>query len=243
MAELDAEGTSPPRVNRSWNLALLTAAEPGRRNRRTIDAAFLIIASVGIGLAATVARLAPDVDADIARAFATVFGWAPNVWRAAFVFTLAFALLIIGDAIFRRRWILVRDLVAGLVVVLLVGALLGRIVDSDWTVAEPHVFSNWGFPEFRLAFAVAVFAIASPELVRPARVVSTVLVAAAGLGAAVLGTGLPSQVLGAVALGLGAGALVRLALGSAAGVPAVTRVHDALASFGVDVDSLRIVRQ
>ena len=243
MAELDAAETSPRRVNRSWNVALLTAAEPGRRNRRTIDAAFLIIAAVGIGLAATVARLAPDVDADIARALATVFGWAPNVWRAAFVFTLAFALLIIGDAIFRRRWILVRDLVAGLVVVLLIGALLGRIVDSDWILAEPHVFSNWGFPEFRLAFAVAVFAIASPELVRPARVVSTVLVAAAGLGATVLGTGLPSQVLGAVALGLGAGALVRLALGSAAGVPAVTRVHDALASLGVAGDSLRIARQ
>src|SRR5262245_31309619 len=243
MGKLGAEGTSAGKVNRSWNLALLTAAEPGRRNRRTLDAAFLLIASVGTGLAATVARLAPDVDADIARALATVFGWAPNVWRTAFVLTLAFALLIAGDAIFRRRWILVRDVVVGLAVVLLIGALLGRIVDSEWIVAEPHVFSNWGFPELRLALAVAIFAISSPELVRPARIVSTVLVAAAGLGAVVLGTGLPSQVLGAFALGLGAGALVRLALGSAAGVPAVKRVHGALASLGVDVDSLRVAEQ
>src|SRR5262245_46073339 len=215
MGKLGAEGTSAGKVNRSWNLALLTAAEPGRRNRRTIDAAFLVIATVGTGLAATVARLAPEVDADTAQALATVFGWGPNVWRAAFVLTLAFALLITGDAMFRRRWILVRDLVVGLAVVLLLGTLLGRIVDSEWIVAEPHVFSNWGFPESRLAFAVAIFAIASPELVRPARMVSTVLVVAAGLGAVVLDTGLPFEVLGALALGLGAGALVRVAFGSA----------------------------
>lgn len=164
MAELDAERTSPRRVDRSWNLALLTAAEPGRRNRRTIDAAFLIIASVVTGLAATVARLAPDIDADIARALATVVGWAPNVWRATFVFTLAVALVIFGDAILRRRWVLVRDLVVGLVVVLVVGALLGRVVNRSWSLVEPHVFSNWGFPEFRLACAVAIFAIAGPEL-------------------------------------------------------------------------------
>jgi glycosyltransferase 2 family protein len=243
MAELDAEGASPPRVNRSWSLALLAAAEPGRRNRRTSDASFLGLAAVATGLAAVVARLAADVDGEIGEALAAVLGWTPNVWRATFVFTLAFALAIVGDAILRRRWILVRDLVVGLVVVLVVGALLGRVVDRSWSLAEPHVFSNWGFPEFRLACAVAIFAIAGPELVRPARVLSAVLVAAAGLGAAILGTGLPSQVLGAVALGLGAGALVRLALRSAAGVPSVKRVHDALASFGVDAESLRFAAQ
>src|SRR5262245_40731949 len=199
MAEL---GTSPRRVNRSWNLALLTTAEPGRRNRRPLDAAFLVVATVGTGLAATVARLAPDVDADTAQALATVFGWGPNVWRAAFVLTLALALLITRPLMFRRRWILVRDIVVGLAVVLVIGALLGRIVDREWIVAEPHVFSNWGFPEFRLACAVAIFAISGPELVRPVRMISTVLVGAAALGAAVLGMGLPSEVLGAFALGL-----------------------------------------
>ena len=167
MAELDAEGTSPRRVNRSWNLALLTAAEPGRRNGRTIDAAFLIIASVGTGLAATVARLAPDVDADIARALATVFGWAPNVWRAAFVFTLAFALLIIGDAIFRRRWILVRDLGSDSWWCSSLAPCSGASSTAIGRGRAACVL-ELGLPEFRLAFAAAIFAISSPELVRPA---------------------------------------------------------------------------
>ncbi len=230
-------------VNRSWTLALLTPAEPRRRNRRTTDAAFLFVASLGTGLAATVARLAPGVDADVAAALAALFGWAPNLWRVVFVLTLALALLIVADAIGRRRWILARDLLLGAVVVVVVGPLLGRIVDQTWFLVEPHVFSNWGFPEFRLACAVAIFAIAGPELVRPVRVLSTWLVAAAGLSAAVLGTGLPAQVLGAIALGLGASALVRLVLGSAAGVPTTERVRAALASLGVEVDGLRVAQQ
>ena len=240
MAHQDAESPPKPDVHRSWNLALLLPPEPGRRNRRVADAAFLILASLVTGLAATVARLAPDVDGEIAEALAAVFGWAPNLWRAAFVCALAFALAIVGDVLLRRRWLLARDLLVALLIVVAVGSVLGRLVASEWSQADMHLFSNWGFPEFRLAAAVAVFAVAGPELVRPARRLSISVVGAAALGAAVLGTGLPSQVLGAIALGLGATALVRLAFGSAAGVPPTARVRDALASLGVAVDGLRI---
>jgi glycosyltransferase 2 family protein len=227
-------------AKRSWNLALLTPAEPGRRNRRTIDATALLMASLVTALAAVLARSARDVDAEIVEALAALLGWAPNLWRAAFVLALAFAALIAGDIVLRRRWTLARDLLLALVVVAIVGSILGRMVDMDWSQAEAHLFSNWGFPEFRLAGAVAVFAVAGPELVRPARVLSVWVVGAAGLGAVVLGGGLPSQVLGGIALGLAAGALVRLALGSAAGVPPTERVRAALTSLGVTVDSLRI---
>ena len=47
---------------RSWNLALLAETERGRRNRRTIDAAFLAMAAIVIGLTAVVARSAPAHD-------------------------------------------------------------------------------------------------------------------------------------------------------------------------------------
>jgi glycosyltransferase 2 family protein len=240
VAQKDAKTPSKPDVHRSWNLALLLPAEPGRRNRRVAEAAFLILASLVTGLAATVARLAPDVDGEVAEGFAAVLGWAPNFWRSVFVCALAFALVIVGDVLRRNRWLLARDLLVAVLLVVAVGAVLGRLVDSAWLQADFHLFSNWGFPEFRLAGAVAIFAVASPELVRPARLLSIWLVGAAALGAAVLGTGLPSHVLGAVALGLGASALVRLAFGSAAGVPPTARVRDALTSLGVAVDALRI---
>jgi uncharacterized membrane protein YbhN (UPF0104 family)/tRNA A-37 threonylcarbamoyl transferase component Bud32 len=240
VARPEAQGVRKIALDRSWNLALLLPAEVGRRNRRTADATFLLLASLATGAAATVARLAPAVDDQIAEALSAVLGWAPNLWRMFFLLALAFGLLIVGDTVLRRRWALSRDLLLAVLLVAVVGAVLGRVVDSDWSQAEAHVFSNWGFPEFRLAGAVAIFAVAGPELVRPARVLSIWLVAAAGLGAAVLGTGLPSQVLGAIALGLGASAAVRLGFGSAAGVPPTSRVRDALASLGLDVDRLRV---
>ena len=225
----------------SWDLTLLTPAEPLRRNRRTVDATLLILTSLITALAAVVARSAPDADTAIAEALAAVLGWTPNLWRATLVLALAFALLIVGGILLRRRWVLARDVLLAIVAVAIVGSALGRIVDLEWwSQAEAHVFSNWGFPEFRLAGAVTVFAVAGPELVRPARVLSFWLAGTAGLGAMVLGTGLPSQVLGAIALGLGAAALVRLAFGSAAGVPPTDRVRSSLAWLGVAVDSLKI---
>ena len=61
----------------------------------------------------------------------------------------------------------------------------------------------------------------------------------AALGAVVLGAALPSAALAAVALGLAAGALVRLAFGTAAGVPPVADVRRALATLGVEVADLK----
>ena len=92
-------------------------------------------------------------------------------------------------------------------------AVLGRIVDSQWSGIDGHLLSDWGFPELRLACVVAVVTVAGPELVRPARLLGGWLVVLAALGAVVLGLGAPSDVLAGLALGLGAGALVRLALG------------------------------
>ena len=37
---------SPPPADCSWNIAILTATEPGRRNRRTIDSVFLLAAAI-----------------------------------------------------------------------------------------------------------------------------------------------------------------------------------------------------
>ena len=238
MALSETEQPPPSLQRRSWELALLTPAEPGRRNRRTIDATFLVVASLATGLTAVAARSAHGVDADIAAALALVFGWAPNLWRAVFVLTLAFAAVILADVLARRRWLLACDLFSALLFVAVAGSFLGRIVDHDWNETDAHVFSNWGFPELRLAGAMAVFAVAGPELVRPARLLAVWLVGGAAIGAVVLGTGLPSQVLGAIALGVGAGALVRLVFGSAAGIPPIARVQAALASLGVTTSDL-----
>jgi uncharacterized membrane protein YbhN (UPF0104 family)/tRNA A-37 threonylcarbamoyl transferase component Bud32 len=228
----------PVSTGRSWRVALLAATEAGRRNRRTIDSVLLVLAAIVIGLSAAIASSAPEHDKDVAQALTTIFGWADPLWRAAFVGLLAFALVIVADVLLRRRWDLARDLLVAAVVLLGAGMLLGRIVESDWLPAEGHLLSRWGYPELRLAAATAVVVVVGPELVRWARLLAIWFVPFATLGAVVLGAARPASALGALALGLGAGALVRLAFGSAAGVPPTTRVRAALVALGVDVNDL-----
>ena len=225
---------------RSWSLALLLPAEPGRRNRRTIDGVLVAAAAALAGLQAVVARSAPETDEEIGRAVATLLGWASGVWRAVIVLTLAIAFLIVVDALVRRRWLLVRDVLITLALVAAVASALAQVVASEWAHLEVDPLSLWGFPDVRIACVVAVIAVARPELVHPVRLLAIWLVGLASLGAVALGIAMPADVLAGLAVGLGAGAVVRLALGSPLGAPPIARVRAALSSLGVDIGDLRI---
>ena len=193
-----------------------------------------------VGLGAVIAESASADDEDVGQALVTVLGWAPAVWRAALVGAIVLALAIVGDVLVRRRWALARDLVIALLVVAGLASVLGRLVHGDWLPLEVHVFSRWGFPELRLACVVAVLVVAGPELVRPVRKLATWLVPLATLGTVAIEASLPSNALAGLALGLTAGVSVRLAFGTAAGVPPTERVRTALLALGVEVNDLRI---
>jgi glycosyltransferase 2 family protein len=226
-------------ADRSWNVDLLTATEPGRRNRRTIDSVLLVWAAIVVGLSAVIASSAPEQDERIAQALTTVLGWAGAAWRTIFVCVLGLALAIVADVLLRRRWDLARDLLAAGLGVVGVASILGGVVESDWLPIEAHLLSRWGYPELRLAGAVAVMVVVGPELVRPVRLLATWLVPLAALGAVAFAAALPSDVLGALALGLGVGALVRLAFGTVAGIPPAEEVRLALATLGVEAADLK----
>jgi glycosyltransferase 2 family protein len=227
-------------ADHSWHLTLLAPAEPGRRNRRTIDGVLLAVGAFVVGLGAVVAEEASAEDLAVERALVTLLGWAPAFWRIALLGVLGLALTIVADVLFQRRWDLVRDLTVALAVVVVLAPFLGRLVDADWSPIEAHLWSRWGFPELRLAFAAAVLVVAEPEVTRPVRRLATWLVPLAAAGAVALAAASPARALAGLALGVAAGAFVRLAFGSAAGVPPTERVRDALASLGVKVDALRV---
>jgi uncharacterized membrane protein YbhN (UPF0104 family)/tRNA A-37 threonylcarbamoyl transferase component Bud32 len=192
-----------------------------------------------LGLSAVIASSAPEHDAEVAQALTTVLGWAGAIWRTVFVCVLGLALAIVVDVLLRRRWDLARDLLTAALGVVGMASILGGVVESDWLPIEAHVLSRWGYPELRLAGAVVVMVVVGPELVRPVRLLATWLVPLAALGAVAFAAALPSDVLGALALGLGVGALVRLGFGTAAGVPPVANVRLALATLGVEVAHLK----
>ena len=222
----------------SWKGSLLAPTAPGLRNRRSIDAVFLLLAAVVLGLSAVIASAAPRQERDIDDALRTVFGWAGGFWDAVFVSALVLALGVVVDVLLRRRWNLARDLlVAGL---LMVGAavVLGGAVADNWMPIKVHLLAEWGYPELRLAMATGVLVVVGPALVRPARVLAFWLVPLAGLGAIMLGAAPLSSALGALALGLATGSVVRIVFGTAAGVPPVDEVQGALESLGVEVSHL-----
>jgi glycosyltransferase 2 family protein len=223
---------------RSLNLSLLTPVEPGRRNRRPIDVAFLAVGALLLALASELAASAPGTDRDLADGLTTVLGWANAVWRTVFLAVLLLAVAILVDIVRERRWELARDLAVALVTVYGLGILLGGVVKSDWFPIEAHVWSDWGFPELRLASATAVISVAAPELVRSVRIAGTWLVGLAALGVIAFEGALPSGALGGLSLGLGAAALVRLAFGSAAAVPSIDEVRRELTALGVEVSGL-----
>jgi uncharacterized membrane protein YbhN (UPF0104 family)/tRNA A-37 threonylcarbamoyl transferase component Bud32 len=231
-------------ADRSLNVRLLTKTEPGRRNRRTIDSLVLFAAALVVGLSAVIASSAPEHDEEVADALRTVLGWAGALWQTLFVCALVLALAVVVEVLVRRRRDLARDLLVAAFLVVGVATVLGGVVESDWLPLELHVLSNWGYPEARLAAATTILVVVGPELVRPVRLLACWLVPLAALAAVVFGAALPSAALGALALGAGAGALVRLAFGTAAGVPPTEDVRSALVSLGVEVRDLEpAVRQ
>jgi glycosyltransferase 2 family protein len=240
---LTAPATNPTKpaapARGSWGLALLMPHEPGRRNRRTIDGVLLAGGAFFVGLGAVIAESASAEDEEVEQALVILLGWAPVVWRAAVLGAIALMLVIVGAALFRRRWALVRDLTVACVAVGGLAVVFGRLVDADWLPVEADLLSRWGFPELRLAFATAVIVVARPELVQSVRKLATWLVPLAAVGVVALEAASPSRALSGVALGLGAAGLVRLAFGSAAGVPPTDRVRAALAALRVEVDGLR----
>jgi uncharacterized membrane protein YbhN (UPF0104 family)/tRNA A-37 threonylcarbamoyl transferase component Bud32 len=196
-------------------------------------------AALILGLSAVIASSAPEHDEDVAQALATVLGWAGAAWRTVFVCLLALAMVIVAEVLLRRRWDLARDLLVDAVLLLGSAVLLGGAVVSDWVPLEPHLLSQWGYPELRLAAATMVLVVVGPQLVRPVRLIGAWLVPLAALGAIAFAAALPSAVLAALALGIGSAALVRLVFGTAAGVPPTADVRAALATLGVDTNDLR----
>jgi uncharacterized membrane protein YbhN (UPF0104 family)/tRNA A-37 threonylcarbamoyl transferase component Bud32 len=237
MEAAEAQVADPIRAAR--NLHILAPFERGRRNRRTMDAVLLGVGAIFTTLAAAAAFAAPTQDEKAAKNVIAVLGWAEPLWRTVFVAALAFAAFIVVVALYRRRWELLRDIVVALALEFVLAVLLGRATISDWFPFEGHLLSRWGFPEFRLAAVTAILMVAGPELIRPLRRFAALIVILATVGAIALGAALPSAALGALALGLGAAAVVRLIFGTAAGFPLANTIRAELELLGIKTRDLR----
>jgi uncharacterized protein (TIRG00374 family) len=171
-----------------------------------------------------------DVQASIPDAF-------KSIWQVGYDLLLVWAVGLVIAVAVRRRWNLLLEIVVGVVSTFLLGILLWRLVASDWPSASDLAESNvTSYPAVRLAAAVAVASVLSPQLSRPLRYLGRWLIFSAAVSAYLLGVCRPWGIPAGLALGIGIAAAVHLAFGSPGGRPTLGQVRLALADLGVDAE-------
>lgn len=228
-------------------------AEPSRRffvndtgsTRRPID---LLIAVTGvvIVLISTVAVTdgGGPLDAAVRRVAVDLPDWVTSLFDAAYTLGAAYAIATVLLAVLsarRRHMLLLTLVVAGSAAV--AGVLLTSfLVGAGWPDLAPGPVRSSTpdtFPTVRVAATTAVLLAMRPWLVLAYRRLGVAIVAVQCLAAWVIGTGGPTDVIGALGVGMAAAGLALVLLGSPAGHPDLGQVRRSLSELGVEADGLR----
>lgn len=227
---------------RSRRVSRVFASSPDEtRARRALD---VVLLTLGVAVVAVAAWADRRGTGPVGRWVADIFDDAPDVvtsvatamFVAGGLLTVVLVVLVVG----RGRWTVIRDTVAAAVVAGVGSAVVSRWVSGAW----PDLLPEFGhadrpvYPVVRLALVVAVLMTLGPSLTTPIRTLDRWVVGSTVVSALVLGFGTPTTVVGGLALGVAATAVVRVCFGTAIGIPTTERVAASLADLGVEVTEL-----
>jgi glycosyltransferase 2 family protein len=229
---------------RGWRSVIFAPVGDGQRRRRGSDGARLALSVLALVACVLVIRYDSRVD----RAIVQVIHPPPRsiTWLVTVVYqagSLGVAFVLVALALIARRWEIARDIalsaagaaaVSGILVVLL-GSRGGR---PSGIVINGYDLS---FPVLRIALFMAVTTAALPYLARGVQRLIESFIALVALASAVGGHGLPLNVLGSLAIGWGATAVVRLVFGSPLGLPSTGDVQALLEELGIRASDLHAV--
>lgn len=165
------------------------------------------------------------------------------VWQISFDLLQIWVAVLLLLSLIRRRWELVRDILAVISVAAVAAAATGRLATGEW----PGLAAGLGsandpidFPSLALAAGAGAVAVSAPYMARPLRHLGRWLVGLGWLGAVALGVLSPGDAIGALALGWAAAAFVHLVAGSPGGQPSLREVRQALRAIGVEAEPLTV---
>ena len=221
---------------RTWHSIAFAPVGDGQRRRRGTDG--VRVAAAVLALIACV--LVIHYDSRIDRAIAQVLHPPPRsiTWLVTVVYqagSIGVVIVLVALALLARRWVVARDIalsaagaaaVSGVLVILL-GSRGGRPAGIE---VSGYYLS---FPVLQIALFAAVAVVALPYLARSLQRLIEIFIALVALASAVGGHGLPLNVLGSLAIGWGAAAIVRLGFGSPLGLPSADDVRLLLAELGI----------
>lgn len=205
----------------------------------------LLVAVTAVGLA--VAIEAADPPSRFESALADLAASVPDtldvVWQAFAGAQVAWAAAIVLLTALRRRVDLLRDLLlaavgAGALAVVIDDVWLGGSSSGLWDALRA-VGPPPQEPSARLAVVVATTVVASPHLTRPFRRLSRWSVALGTASLVVLEATTPTGAALGLLCGTMSAALVHLLVGTAAGLPSLGDVSEALLELGIDAGRLR----
>ena len=208
----------------------------GQRRRRGSDGARLASAILALVCCVLVIRY----DSRIDQAIVQVIHPPPRsiTWLVTVVYqagSLGIAIVLVALALIARRWDVARDIGSSAVVAALVTGILILLLGSRGGRPAGIVIDDYymRFPVLQIALFTAVATAALPYLARGVQRLIEIFIALVALASAVGGHGLPLNVLGSLAIGWGATALVRLIFGSPLGLPSAGDVQLLLEELGI----------
>jgi uncharacterized membrane protein YbhN (UPF0104 family) len=210
------------------------AAPPGQpRARRGTDVVLLAGALLGLILA-TAAYPPSSLERSLEAFLAGLPGWLDPIWGFLFDLLWLWPLVLVVIALVRRRFVVVAQAAAALVLGALAAFVACRVATGSWPDVADAVFGTAGAPRFpatRAAEATAVIVTVSPHLARPVRAFGRWLLVLGLTGACIVVT--PLGTFAAAMVAIAAAAAVRLVSGTSLGRPGLDDVAAGLAQLGI----------
>jgi len=239
-----AQAPPQPQLLRDWRSILFAPAGDGQRRRRGSDGLRL----AGAILALICCLLIIRYDSRIDRAITQVIHPPPRsiTWLVTVVYDLGaygVTIAVVVLALIARRWVVARDIALSAAIAAAVSGILVVLVGRSGgrpSGIEIHGY-HLTFPVLQVALFMAVATAALPYLARGVQRIIEAFVALVALAGAVGGHGLPVNLLGSLAIGWGATAVVRLVFGSPLGLPSAEDVRLLLEELGIHSGPVRAV--
>jgi uncharacterized membrane protein YbhN (UPF0104 family) len=232
---------------RDWRSVMFAPVGSGQRRRRGSDGVRLAIAVLALGCCLLVIRY----DSRIDRAITQVIH--PPPWSITWLVTVVYqagslgvVVVLTGLALLARRWEIARDIALSAAGTAAVCGILIALLGSRGGRPGGIVIAGYymSFPVLQVALFMAVATAGRPYLARGMQRLVEIFIALVALASAVGGHGLPLNVLGSLAIGWGATAVVRLVFGSPLGLPSADDVRLLLEGLGIrSVDVHPVARQ
>ncbi|WP_395691759.1 lysylphosphatidylglycerol synthase domain-containing protein [Nocardioides sp.] len=216
----------------------------GGFSRRPVDLAIGVLGVLVVAVSTReVATGAGDLDAAVRHLADDLPRWLVGVFEAAYFlgFVYAAAAAVLTLLTFTRRGRLPLTLLLAAAVAIAGVLVASFLAGEGWPDLDPapaYGASESTFPVVRIAVSAAVLLVLRPWLVLAYRRLSMTIVVIQCLAAWMIGIGGPTDVAGALGVGLAAAGIALVVFGSPAGYPDLAQVARALDELGVEADHL-----